>query len=181
MSTSSEAVKKWRRKTKERIVDSFGGKCCICGYDKCNDALALHHLDPSIKEISLGGIRANPKSWDNIVKELRKCIMVCHNCHSEIHNGLTNVPDNPKLFDESFATYKEQTGTNPCPVCGTLKPEHQITCSRVCASKRSRKVDWDSIDLIEELKTKSYCQIAKDVGCSDMAVRKRHKKIILSH
>ncbi len=59
MSKSSEKVKRWRKATKQRIIDSFGGKCGICGYEKCPDALALHHLNPLEKEFGLGGVRAN--------------------------------------------------------------------------------------------------------------------------
>jgi hypothetical protein len=83
MKSKKEAVKLWRQKTKERIVEAFGSSCAICGYNKYNGSLALHHLDPNKKDFGFGKIRANPKSWETIVQELRKCIMVCHNCHSE--------------------------------------------------------------------------------------------------
>jgi hypothetical protein len=89
MSKNSEAVKKWRHKCKLRIVESMGGKCQCCGYDKCTQALDLHHLDPTEKEMGLGGIRANPKSWESIVQELRKCVLLCNRCHQEVHAGVT--------------------------------------------------------------------------------------------
>ena len=50
----------------------MGGSCVCCGYKKCDAALALHHLDPNEKDFSLGSIRANCKSWAEIVEELRK-------------------------------------------------------------------------------------------------------------
>ena len=177
MSKSSEAVKRWRKKTKERIVESFGGQCCVCGYNRCTSALALHHLDPNEKEMSLGAIRANPKSWKKIVEELRKCVLVCHNCHSEIHSGFIDIPKDVNMFDESFIDYKEESKQTPCVICGKLKPERQITCSYKCAAKNARKVDWDSINLYEEKKTKSFCQIADELECSAAAVRKRYKKL----
>ena len=37
-------------KDMKQAVKLLGGKCCICGYDKCIDALVFHHRDPSIKE-----------------------------------------------------------------------------------------------------------------------------------
>lgn len=49
MSIKSEYVKKWRKTAKLRIIEAMGGECCICGYKKCPEALALHHLDPSKK------------------------------------------------------------------------------------------------------------------------------------
>jgi len=107
MSRRAEAVKLWRKNSKIRIVNSMGGECVVCGYKKCNKALALHHLNPSKKEISFGNIRANPRSWIKIVKELRKCILVCNNCHAEIHEGITEIPKNAKRFDESYLNYKD--------------------------------------------------------------------------
>ena len=49
MSNTSAAVRLWRQRTKTRIVESFGGKCNICSYNRCQTALELHHLDPSKK------------------------------------------------------------------------------------------------------------------------------------
>lgn len=106
MSANSEKVKSWRKRTKARIVEAMGKSCSICNYNKCFDALALHHLNPEEKELSLGGIRSSPKSWEKIVKELRKCILVCHNCHSEIHNGITKVPKKVTGFNEDYVTYE---------------------------------------------------------------------------
>lgn len=72
---------------KKNQVDFFGGKCKVCGYDKCHNALEFHHLDPSIKEESPSALRCvtNKKRWKD---ELSKCILVCSNCHREIHAGL---------------------------------------------------------------------------------------------
>jgi hypothetical protein len=180
MSGNANAVKKWRNETKKRIVESMGGECCICGYNKCDKSLALHHLDPSKKEISFGAIRANPKKWDKIVSELKKCILVCHNCHSEIHAGVTLVPDVVPKFNEMFSDYRKLTkslNTKKCPICDTYMLPTQITCSLVCAGKRHRRVDWDSINLKVELETKSYAKLADELGISNAAVSKRAKKL----
>jgi hypothetical protein len=181
MSKQAEAVKKWRRSCKERIITAMGGKCCVCGYRKCFAALALHHLDPSQKDFSFGKIRANPKSWEVIVAEIRKCVLVCHNCHSEIHVGMAVVPSNAPRFDEAFADYKslesEEKILTPCPVCGILKPAHLVNCSLECAGRSRYKVDWDHIDLAEELKIKSVVELAEELGCSDAAIHKRMKKV----
>ena len=88
MNSKSEHVKKWRRVTKNRMVESMGGKCQCCGYNKCSDALEFHHIDSNGKEMALGASRASPKAWIKIVEELRKCILVCSNCHKEIHYNL---------------------------------------------------------------------------------------------
>jgi len=67
----SKRVIDWRIRTKEKIVASMGGCCQICKYDRCNSALELHHIDPDEKELSFGSIRANPKSIDKIIEELK--------------------------------------------------------------------------------------------------------------
>lgn len=182
MSKQSEKVKKWRKATKARIVEAMGGKCVICGYVKCNDALSLHHLDPSKKDFGFGGIRANPKKWDDLVNELRKCILVCANCHFEIHAGVLEIPDDVSSFNEDFSSYRMVKSSfekllSSCPICNNLKPEYLKYCSRKCSSESKFKVDWNNIDLFEELKTKSIVKLAEELGCSDGAIHKRMKKI----
>lgn len=71
---------------KKKAIKYKGGKCEICGYDRCVEAMEFHHLDPSEKEFSLSG--SHCKSWDTIKKELDKCKMLCCRCHREYHSGL---------------------------------------------------------------------------------------------
>ena len=66
----------------------YGGKCIKCGYSKSLSALQFHHTDPSEKEFSLGNKRGI--SWEEQIKELNKCELVCANCHAEIHYGIDN-------------------------------------------------------------------------------------------
>ena len=180
MSKSSEAVKKWRYNTKKRIIDSMGGCCQICGYSKCEGALALHHIDPNKKELSFGAIRANPKNWLSITEELKKCILLCHNCHSEVHNNMAKVPEVYSLFDINFEIYKQEkiNEMDSCPICKKSKPVFNKYCSLSCSSKSKFKVDWDNIDLIELLKNDTIVNVADKLNISDAAVRKRLKKII---
>jgi hypothetical protein len=158
----------------------MGGKCVCCGYNKCTRSLALHHLDPFQKERTLGSIRANAINWGKIVEEVKKCILVCHNCHNEIHEGITEIPKNLPTFNELYSDYKElekHGKLDECPVCGKLKPTFKITCSRECSGKRQYKIDWDSVNLEEEIKTKSIVKISNELGCSGGAVHKRLKKL----
>ena len=45
-----EQQKRYRDRRKQRILRTMGGKCAICGYDKCADALEIHHIKPEEKE-----------------------------------------------------------------------------------------------------------------------------------
>ena len=180
MSKQSEAVKRWRKSCKERIVESMGGECCLCGYKKCTSSLSLHHLDPTKKDFGIGAIRANPKNWSSIVQELRKCILVCNNCHGEIHAGLTSVPKLVTQFNECFADYQETSKLmelEPCPICSKPKPKYLRNCSLACASKSRYVVNWEIINLENEIKNKTIVRIAEELGCSDGAVHKRLRKL----
>lgn len=64
--------------------------CQLCGYDRCLTALDLHHLDPSSKEFNLSG--NSTRKWASIVQELRKCVLLCRNCHQEVHSGMASPP-----------------------------------------------------------------------------------------
>lgn len=74
---------------KQMIVDYKGGKCCICGYNRYVGALDFHHLDPNIKDFNISNLKTY--SFDKLKLEADKCILVCKNCHAEIHSGLIDV------------------------------------------------------------------------------------------
>lgn len=177
MSQRSERVRQWRRRLKKRIVDAMGGECVICRYNKCLCCLTLHHLHPEEKEFTFGKIRTSPKNWDRIASELRKCVLVCNRCHTEIHEDMAEVPRGAARFNEKYAIYKEDIH-DKCPICGGNKHKKMKTCSKICAGKKKRKIDWDKVDLkklLNELNT--YSAVAKLLGISSAAVRKRARKI----
>ena len=76
-----------RRRLKEMSVEYKGGKCSECGYNKCINALEFHHLDAYEKDFSIGN-NGHTRSWERIRIELDKCIIVCANCHREIHDEI---------------------------------------------------------------------------------------------
>lgn len=81
-----EAVRKRRRKVRLRAIEYKGGSCKICGYKKCFDALEFHHQDPFGKDFSISS-KGYTRSWERVKSELDKCVLVCANCHREIHAG----------------------------------------------------------------------------------------------
>jgi transcription elongation factor Elf1 len=85
------AVKRRRKNLREMARASKGSKCLICGYNKCQRALSFHHIDPSKKEFDLS-TKGLTRSWDRIKNEIEKCVLVCANCHMEIHEGITQLP-----------------------------------------------------------------------------------------
>ena len=82
---------KRRNDRKVTAVKLMGGKCQNpdCGYDKCLAALELHHIDPTTKEYDSLGWRS--LSEENMLKELKKCVLLCCRCHREFHAGVLNL------------------------------------------------------------------------------------------
>jgi len=71
-----------RRILKEMAVEHAGGSCERCGYDGYIGALEFHHKDPTQKDFS---IATNSKGWETIREEVDKCMLLCSNCHKEVH------------------------------------------------------------------------------------------------
>lgn len=72
-------------------VETLGGKCLICKYDKYTGSLDIHHLDPKIKDKNFSCMRGWCK--ERILAEIEKCVLLCRNCHAEVHAGLINLDD----------------------------------------------------------------------------------------
>ena len=78
-------VNRRRFRIRTKIIEYLGGKCSECGYSKCIGALDVHHLDPSKKLFNISG--AHARSWSAIEDEIKKCILICSNCHREVHHA----------------------------------------------------------------------------------------------
>lgn len=85
---------KAREELKLKIVDAMGGKCQQCGYSKYKMCLAFHHTDPKTKDGDVGDmLKGAAKSYlakdftkvKLLIDEVKKCMLVCPTCHSEIH------------------------------------------------------------------------------------------------
>jgi len=69
--------------------------CAICGYNKCDNALAFHHTNPKDKKFALNKPCLNT-SAQKVFDELNKCILLCMNCHEEIHEKERRYNQNDK-------------------------------------------------------------------------------------
>lgn len=80
-----DPIRQRRTEKKKYIIDMLGGSCQFCGYNKTFANLAFHHLYDKRHELSS---RRFQYALASILPEIRKCVLACHNCHGEIHQGL---------------------------------------------------------------------------------------------
>jgi predicted HNH restriction endonuclease len=71
---------------KKKYIAILGGKCSICGYDRNIAALEFHHKDPASKLFQLDGRHLANTKPAKVEEEIKKCILVCSNCHRELHH-----------------------------------------------------------------------------------------------
>jgi transposase len=83
----ADAVARRRRKVKRILVEEAGGRCKLCGYNRCVGALEFHHLAPADKRFSLSH-RGVTRSLERARAEARKCVLLCANCHAEVEAGI---------------------------------------------------------------------------------------------
>lgn len=76
-----------REALKRRMVDYKGGECELCGYAGCIRALCFHHIGE--KRFDIAG--SHCRSWEAIRRELDECLLLCQNCHAEVHSGIVTV------------------------------------------------------------------------------------------
>ena len=78
------------RKFKVKCVAYKGGKCEMCGYDKCVGSMDFHHTDPTQKDFGIASQKGRVLT-DRIKAELDKCKFLCANCHREEHYRLSEL------------------------------------------------------------------------------------------
>lgn len=71
-----------------KIKEHQGGKCIRCGYNTCIKALEFHHLDPSKKDFTISNDHFRLR---DTVEEVKKCVLLCANCHRELHANLWDI------------------------------------------------------------------------------------------
>ena len=81
------AVRKRRMTVRHKALTYKGGRCQRCSYDRCAEALEFHHLTSAKKDFGISS-KGYTRSWEKIRAELGKCVLLCANCHREVHSSL---------------------------------------------------------------------------------------------
>lgn len=83
---------KSRRDKRDNLIKKLGSKCSVCGYNKYNGALEFHHKDPETKLFELSA-RNFHRKVSVLEEEAKKCILLCSNCHRELHGEVSPHSD----------------------------------------------------------------------------------------
>lgn len=183
MSNSYAQVKKAKEKRKLQIVQVMGNSCAICGYNKSIHALELHHINPKDKEFSFSKLGSFP-NWEKLKKELSKCILLCANCHREVHDISIETPELISSYNNSIAEQFQndvQIKKYYCSNCGkqTWGKTRTGLCSD-CLQLEKRIVERPSREELKNLiKNTPFTKIGLMYGVSDNTIRKWCKSVNL--
>lgn len=179
--SKSTTVSEFRRRRKNNLVKVSGEKCNLCGYNITNSALEFHHIDANTK---LYGVASNGTCHDleSDLAEIKKCILVCANCHREIHDG-NYTPEElwiKQKYNEKIAEQlreeKIQTMSKTHHFCKDCNKEIQnIGVTGMCEDcyKKSQRAGRPSRDELKKMiRTLPFTKIGESFGVTDNAIRK---------
>lgn len=165
-------------RNKLAAINAKGGCCERCGYDRNPKALEFHHKEPDKKDYTVAKLKN--ASLPKILKEIEKCLLLCSNCHKEVHDELWKKGNtiNWSVYND----YLNQTQVDlrakkviyHCS-CGKQVTGAKHKC-RSCANKSQEKISWPSDEELKKLVWKiPRSTLAKQLGVSDKAIAKRCK------
>lgn len=152
-------------KRKLELIELKGGKCQICGYDKNIAALDFHHTNPEEKSFQLDSRHLSNTNIEILKEEAEKCILVCANCHREIHNEHFNKENISVLLNEyhtkNIKVLNHKNKTQKCLFCGNeFKPvKGKKYCSKECALNDKHYPSYEEV-MITYNKLKSWDKVA---------------------
>lgn len=81
----SRYMKKVYQQKKEEIQELKSNIACAkCG-DNRGYVLDFHHIDPELKIETIARLTSNNYKLETVYEEIKKCIVLCANCHREFH------------------------------------------------------------------------------------------------
>lgn len=174
---------------KATLVQMAGGKCLICSYNKCQRALQFHHREPSLKSFEINAHTAMRHKWDDVLKEMEKCDLLCVRCHVEIESAsyehyrtLALTPGQVRTYSskqqKQVHSHKQRKiqkkikKTTQCPKClGEMNSKSNL-CKKCKGFSERKAVRPDLKTLNKQIEELGYCGTARLYGVSDNAIRK---------
>jgi predicted nucleic acid-binding Zn ribbon protein len=166
------------------LIDRLGGCCQQCGYDNNVAALAFHHKNPDEKERRLTSREMSNGTLEDIVIEADKCILLCHNCHTELHNPdceLEQYRNKVAAHKQTHRKSPSQAEVKTCLWCeGSYTGSNAYFCCRDCRTAyrldQSSCPDGDELlQLKKELST--WKAVAEHYGVNTKTIRSWRKRL----
>lgn len=79
------------RQNKKRILDAYKkiSGCIVCRRNSPPECLDFHHINQSkTKNLS---ILMNKASYEKMIDEIGKCVVLCSNCHRLVHQKAIKI------------------------------------------------------------------------------------------
>ena len=121
----------WSRKLE--LISMMGGECSKCGYHKNMAALEFHHVNPNEKDFQLDARHLSNTNMERIKKEAEKCILLCSNCHREVHNPEQNIEVIQSMSFSNKSLKFPKKKQSICENCG--REFDAVKGKRFCSSK----------------------------------------------
>lgn len=161
---------------KLELIEYKGGKCEICGYNKNLAVLNFHHIDSNKKSFNIDGRLLANKKMEDLIDESDKCMLLCANCHQELHHENHDIETIKQLLEE-HKSKRNKKEVYVCKDCGKiLNIENKTQLCSECYIKHSverRKVERPNKEELQELlKENSLNKIGKMFGVSHASIKK---------
>jgi hypothetical protein len=115
-------LEKHRRQNREAVYRTFdrkraiiaerkGDACSNCGRTFPKEHLHFHHVDPATKKFSLAN--GYLEKWDAIEDELKKVVVLCEQCHCEVHHPRTEESSESHCEGTQYVATPENTIASP--------------------------------------------------------------------
>lgn len=178
--SNSQNVVNFIKRRKSDLRSIFHSKCCLCGFSEVQEALEFHHVNPETKAFGISGSSQQTKALDAQLQELKKCILVCANCHRGIHQGIYQIPDNwEDFYDDNIAHQLQeklqQVKTRQihyCKRCGKEISKSAIHCQD-CQALLARTCERPTREILkQQIRTTPFTQIGKQYNVTDNTIRK---------
>lgn len=100
-------------KNKQKLLDANSQACVChkCRYDKNKVALDFHHKNSKNKSFTIGNM-GNCGNFKKILKESKKCILLCRNCHALLQVDISKFEKFKNAIYNKTNSYKEYKTIN---------------------------------------------------------------------
>lgn len=96
------------------------GKLCLICHEKNPKCLEFHHKNPNTKRMSVSRMVNRGKPKRIVLKEMKKCIILCANCHKKLHFGSDMITLRKKSSIEKYVINIKNKGK--CAKCEEKAP-----------------------------------------------------------